>query len=139
MYNKDFVLRMIEMLSDLIAGILGLLKEGKIEEASEKLDTAYYDFLKEDAAFFRNIPIENLTQKLLVEHNYTLGHLEILSELFCAEAELQAANNKKESAREYFQKALALHEYVVKESNSFSFEQQNKMSSIKRKIVELGC
>lgn len=138
MYSKDFILRMIEMLGDLIAGILGLLKEGKTEEAKEKLDNAYSDFLKEDAAFFRDIPIENLTHKLLNEHNYTSGHLEILSELFCAEAELQAANNKKVSAREYFQKALVLHEYIVKESNSFSFEQQNKISSLKRKIEELG-
>src|SRR5665648_903366 len=82
MYQKDYILRMIEMLARLIAGILGLIKNGNYKQASDQLEIIYYDMLKEDASFFRAIPEEKLTQKLLQEHNYTNGHLEILAELF---------------------------------------------------------
>jgi NADPH-dependent glutamate synthase beta subunit-like oxidoreductase len=38
MYQKDYILRMLEMLSDLIALILGLIKKGDIRQASERLE-----------------------------------------------------------------------------------------------------
>ena len=79
----------------LIAGILGLVRKGKFEQASDELGKIYYDMLKEDSAFFRSIPSGDLTERLLKDHNYTNGHLEILAELFNAEAELQLAKGKQ--------------------------------------------
>jgi hypothetical protein len=81
MYQKDYILRMIEMLGDLIAGILGLIKKGEFEKAKEKLENLYYGMLKEDSAFFRDIPENELTDRLLYQHNYNNGHLEVLAEL----------------------------------------------------------
>ena len=81
-YQKDYILRMIEMIGEFIALLLGLLKKDDVQQAAERLDNAYRQFLKEDAAYFRIIPKEELTTKLLEEHNYTYGHLKILSELF---------------------------------------------------------
>jgi hypothetical protein len=95
MYQKDYILRMIEMLGDLIAGILGLIRKGDYDHASEQLGRIYYDMLKEDASFFRTIPKEELTHKLLQEHNYSSGHLEILAELFNAEAELELVQGRE--------------------------------------------
>ena len=138
MYSRDFILRMIEMLGELIAGILGLIKKGKLQEASEKIEHAYHDFLKEDAAFFRTIPADELTKTLLKEHDYTAGHLEILAELFCAEGELQAANNNIKSAREYFHKALKLYEYIIEDANAFSFKQQGRIPYLKERLESLN-
>ena len=50
MYQKDYILRMIEMLGDLLAAIFGLVRKGDYNQASEKLERIYYDMLKEDAA-----------------------------------------------------------------------------------------
>ncbi|MBE0674269.1 MAG: hypothetical protein IH591_06375, partial [Bacteroidales bacterium] len=86
MLQKDYVLRMIEMLGEMLAAIFGLIRKGDYNRASENLSQIYYDMLKQDAAFFRTIPESELTEKLLQEHNYTNGHLEILAELFFAEA-----------------------------------------------------
>lgn len=135
MYKKDFIMRMIEMLAELIAGILGLLKEGKIEEASEKLDNAYTDLLKEDATFFKNIDIDKLTSTLLDEHNYTNDHLEILSELFYTEGKIHETQENFTQAHHFYKKALRLYEHVVNHSSTFSFTQQNKLNTLK-KIVE---
>jgi len=37
MYQKDYILRMIEMPGDLVAGIPDLIKKGDTGQASEKL------------------------------------------------------------------------------------------------------
>ena len=101
MYQKDYVLRMVEMLADLIAVIFGLIKKGDYSLASERIERIYYDMLKQDAAFFRTIPERKLTSKLIEEHNFTSGHLEILAELFNAEAELELAQGHSKSSLGY--------------------------------------
>jgi hypothetical protein len=137
MYQKDYILRMIEMLGDLIAGILGLIKKGDYRKASEELSNLYYDMLKEDAAFFRDIPEHELTGKLLQEHNYTNGHLEILAELFNAEAELCLAEENNAGALEYSKKSLRLFEFIDKEEKTYSQERIDKMEKIRERIIGL--
>ena len=134
MYQKDYILRMIEMLGDLIAGILGLARKGDFNQATEKLERVYYDMLKEDAAFFRSIPKEDLTRKLLEEHNYTSGHLEILAELFNAEAELEMARGNEAGSLEYSEKSLVLFEFIDIRQKTLSMERIEKMNSLRQRI-----
>lgn len=133
MLQRDYILRMIEMIGELIAGVLGLIRKGDFQKASLKLENAYSEFLKEDAAFFQNIPSEKLTQTLLEEHNYSHGHLEILSELFYAQAELFSAEGKDEEARKYYEKSLMLLEFVMKEGKVFSIEKEARINHLKEK------
>jgi hypothetical protein len=137
MYQKDYILRMIEMLGELIAGILGLIKKGKFEQASGKLDNLYYEMLKEDSAFFKDIPEKELTGKLLHQHNYTNGHLEILAELFNAEAELCMAQDNKAGAIEYSKKSLRLFGFIDTEERTYSEVRINKMEGIRNRIISL--
>ena len=137
MYQKDYILRMIEMLSELIASILGLIKKKEFRKASQNLERIYYDMLKEDAAFFRSIPEDKLTATLLQQHNYTNGHLEILAELFNVEAELEMAQDNKAGSLVYSGKSLILFEYLDREEKIFSFERENKIKSIKERIRRL--
>ena len=137
MHQKDYILRMIEMLGDLIAGILGLARKGDFNQATEKLERVYYDMLKEDAAFFRSIPKQDLTRKLLEEHNYTNGHLEILAELFNAEAELEMARGNESGSLEYSEKSLALFEFIDIRQKTLSMERLEKMTSIRQRISSL--
>ena len=138
MYQQDYILRMIEMIGKFIASVLGLIKGGKYEEAEEMLGNVYYEVLKEDAAFFRSIPAEKLTQTLLQEHNYTNGHLEILAGLFTAEAELQYVKGRKEGALSFSQKALLLFEFVDGEQKTYMQERIDKINSLKARIEELS-
>lgn len=139
MYQKDYILRMIEMLGDLLAAIFGLIKKGDYKRASEKLGKIYYDMLKEDAAFFRAIPADELTQKLLKEHNYTNGHLEILAELFNAEAELDLAQGNGSACLEYSTKSLILFEFIDKEQKTYTPVRNEKMNSIRNRIEILNA
>jgi len=137
MYQKDYILRMIEMLGDLLAAIFGLLRKGDYDQATEKLEDVYYDILKEDAAFFRSIPKENLTHELLEKHDYTNGHLEILAELFNAEAELAGAQGKPQGCLEYSEKALLLFEFIDLQQKTLSLERLDKMTLIRDRITKL--
>lgn len=125
-YQKDYILRMIEMIGDLIAGILGLIKKGHFAEAENKINSAYSELLKEEAALFHQIPKENLTTVLLENHDYSDGHLEILAELFYAEAELNFAKGKFQASQLYYEKSLILLDFVLKESKTFSVEKLSR-------------
>ena len=137
MYQKDYILRMIEMLGEMIAGILGLIRKGNFEQAEDKLENLYFTMLKEDAAFFRDIPADELTDKLLHDHNYTNGHLEVLAELFNAEAELRKAKGDSKGSLEYSQKSLRLFEFIDIEYKTYSQERVDKMSEIRERIRSL--
>lgn len=138
MYQKDYILRMISMLIKFIGEVLGLIRKGELGAASDQLEKGYHTFLKEDAAFFRNIPEDKLTRKLLHEHNYTSGHLEVLAELFNAEAELKIAQGNKQGSIEFSQKALLLFEFVDKEQKTYSLERLNKIDAIRKRISFLN-
>jgi hypothetical protein len=125
---------MIEMLGDLIAGILGLIKKGEFEKAADKLENLYLGMLKEDSAFSRDIPIDELTDRLLHLHNYTNGHLEVLAELLNAEAELCLAQGNKTGSLEYSRRSLRLFEFIDAEYKTYSQDRIDKIAAIRNRI-----
>lgn len=134
MIQKDFIMRMIEMIAEVIARIIGLIKNGDPDQASLLLENAYRDFLKEDASYFRRLSKEELTHNLLEKHNYRNGHLEILAELFLAEGELNFAKGDLVSSLDYYEKSYLLLEFTVQNSKSFSLSKESKMIQLKEKI-----
>ena len=125
------------MLGDLLAAIFGLIKKGDYRKASEQLGKIYNSMLKEDAAFFRAIPTDDLTNKLKKEHNYTNGHIEILAELFNAEAELEFAKGNKSGSLEYYRKSILLFEFIDLEQKTLYPERLIKMAAIRKRIEEI--
>lgn len=137
MYQKDFILRMIEMFGEFLAGIMRLIKKGDFNRASDQIGRIYYDMLKEDASFFRSLPEDDLTKTLLENHNYTNGHLEILAELFNAEAELSLAQGDKSGSLEFSRKSLILFEFIDADQKTYSLERLNKIETIRQRIENL--
>jgi hypothetical protein len=138
MYQKDYILRMIEMLGDLLAAIFGLVRKGDYTQASVKLDRIYYDMLKEDAAFFRKIHKDDMTNKLIDEHNNTNGHLEILAGLFNADAELELAKGNRKLSLDFSEKSLLLYEFIDIQEKTLSLDRLDKMTSIRKRIEKLS-
>jgi hypothetical protein len=129
---------MIEMIGEFIALLMGKIKKGDLREARIHLDNAYEEFLRKDAAFFQKIPEEKLTESLLRKHNFTDGHLEILSKLFYAEGLIAEAEKDGKRACDYYTKSLLLMEFVVKESQTFSLEKESEIAGLKEKISLLS-
>jgi hypothetical protein len=137
MYQRDYLLRMIEMFGELLAGIMGFIRKGEFNRASQQIGRVYYDILREDASFFTSIPENELTPRLLENHNYTNGHLEILAELFNAEAELNLARGDKSESLTFFRKSLVLFEFVDTDQKTYSLERINKIETIRKRIDSL--
>lgn len=136
MFQKDYILRMVEMIGDLIAALLGLIKKGDFEQAEKMLERGYYELLRRDASFFQLIPKEQLTDKLLGDHHYTNGHLEVLSELFFAEAMLSEAQNKWDNSLIYYEKSLTLLEFLEKEDKTWSAKREERIKLLNEKIAK---
>jgi hypothetical protein len=137
MYQKDYILRMAEMLGEMIAAIFGLVKKGDYKQAEERLGRIYYDMLKQDASYFRSLPELELTDKLLKKHNFNNSHLEILAELFNAEAELALSQGNRKGSLEFSVKALIIFEFIDKELKTYSSDRINKMKAIRERIEVL--
>lgn len=138
MFQKDYILRMVEMIGDLIAALLGLIKKGDLEQAQKLLERGYYEMLRRDASFFQLIPKEHLTDKLLAEHNYTNGHLAVLAELFFAEATLSEAQNKISNSLSCYEKALALFQFLEEEDKTWSAKREERKNLLKERIAHLS-
>jgi len=138
MYQKDYILRMIEMIGDLIAVLLGLIKKGDLEQAEKILERGYFELLRRDASFFQLIPKEQLTDKLLGDHHYTNGHLEVLSELFFAEATLSEAQKKLNNSLICYEKAFVLLEYLEQEDKTWSEKREERINLLKERIAILS-
>lgn len=138
MYQRDYLLRMIEMMGDLIAGLLGKFRKGETAHAREDMDKLYNEFLKEDSALFLSLPREKLTWSLLKSHDYTHGHLEILAMLFDAEAELASIEGRLKEAVDLSEKSIILFDFISGEKRTFSFEQEERIARISKRIEELN-
>lgn len=134
MYNKDYIIRMMEMIADLIAALLGFIKKGDLEKGSHLLNSAYRDLLQQDAAYFHLIPASDLTEVLLREHHFTNDHIKVLSDLFYAEGELQLAKANRPMAQECFEKSLLLLDFVEQDTSTFSLPIQKRRQTLLQKI-----
>ena len=127
------------MMGDLIAAILGLIKKGDHEQAEKMLERGYYELLRRDASYFQLIPKEQLTDKLLSDHDYTNGHLAVLAELFFAEATLNEAQNKLNRSRTNYEKSLVLLEFLEQDDKTWSAKREERKSLLKEKISMLSA
>ena len=128
---------MVEMIGDLIAAFLGLLKKGDLDQAEKIIERGYIELLRNDASFFLIIPKEQLTEKLIAEHHYEHFHLEILSELFYAEGELAEARHKPEHGLSCYEKSLILAEFLEQNDRTWSAKREERKENLRKKISGL--
>jgi hypothetical protein len=138
MYQKDYILRMVEMFGELLRAIFGMITRGDYNQATKAIDEAYLTMLRKDAAFFQQIPAHELTTTLITNHNYTNGHLEILAELLYAEASLQYTTKIFADSLLNYKKSIILFEFVDKANRIYSNERQEKMEQIRKRILEIS-
>ena len=138
MYQKDYILRMIEMFAKFISLIISKITKGEYKEAEELLEESYKMLLKENAAKFTFIPKEKITDQLLSDNNFEKEHLEILAQLFKVEAELRFAQKNTELSLDFYQKALIIFEFLDNNSTDFSIQRKMDIDEIKEKINKLA-
>lgn len=133
MYRRDYILRMVEEIAKFVAKILGLLKEGKNDEAEFWLKKGY-DLLKADRERLLQLKPGELVEELEKNQGFDFVRIELIVDLIYAEAEILAAKNDDRSHNLYIT-SLALYEYIDKNHNVYSFERNDKILRLQEKLV----
>lgn len=138
MYQKDYILRMIEMFGEMLAGIFGLLRKRRYEEASQAIENAYADLLRKNSSEILKVDADRLPDVLQRDFGFNQQQLEVVAGLLYAEAELNFRQKKFSKSKLNFQKSLAIFKYLEKEQKIYSVERQDQISDIEKRISEIS-
>jgi|AntRauTorckE5430_2_1112549.scaffolds.fasta_scaffold25788_2 hypothetical protein len=124
MIRKDYFLKVIQQLTQVIARALKLSHSGDPKVALELLDEQYQKLLEEQSEALADRPVEALAQQ------YDEGQLTLLADLLAAEGEILMASHEEEAARIRLAKSLALFQHLNQVQQVFDFEREAKMQRI---------
>jgi hypothetical protein len=131
MFQKDYIMRMIEAFAKMVAGIIGLIKKGDPDGALARIKETYDTVLK--------INPEELYQYDDPEwysfcDERTLDELEMIAELFKLEGEIRIDTGKSEEGLRMLYRSLELFKYVDSQSGTFSVVRFEKISSLEEEL-----
>ncbi len=132
MYQKDFILRIIEEFFTFLSRILKLKSGKEYEKALELIDEAAKYFLKINL----NEVVQNgqLNEEIL--STLSFDQLKILAELLKVKADIFNETNLRFSAVSNYQFSLGLYEHIQSSSGNYSVEVADKILEIKRILVD---
>ncbi len=124
--ERDYLMRQLMMLFDVIQKIFNFRKKGQKKEAEEQI-RYFYNFLKlETQILDKNI--EGLLDFLVSEKKFTNNHIEMIAFVLKEQGELA---EKAEQKLDFFRKSFFLLEKVDRESTSFSMDRQMKLAELR--------
>lgn len=129
--ERDYLMRQLMMLFEVIHKILRLRKKGNKEEAEKEIKY-FYECLKIDDNI-QDLNIEKFIDILVNEKALTNEHLEMIAFVMKEQGEL--ADNEKERLN-YFGKAYFILKKVEQESISFSMDRQMKLAELRQYFSE---
>ena len=129
---------MIEMFGEMLAGIFGLLRKRRYEEASQAIENAYADLLRKNSSEILKVDADRLPGVLQSDFGFNQQQLEVVAGLLYAEAELNFRQRKFSKSKLHFQKSLTIFKYLEKEQKIYSDERLNQISDIEKRINEIS-
>tara|TARA_B100001059_G_C17567138_1_gene443083 strand:- start:2 stop:409 length:408 start_codon:yes stop_codon:yes gene_type:complete len=133
MFEKDYLMRLIQTLLDAINKIVNSIDKEDIEGAKIQLSDSYKLLGNEEEYFSETDYIELIEFFKLKDGNY-LKRVEFLAEIIYLEATIE---DDKILKYEKFEKSKKLFEYYSEFSKEYSFEINNKLIFIKNELVGL--
>ena len=124
--ERDFLMRQLMMLFEVISRIIRLRKNGQNENASHEIDY-FYQCLAVDSDF-EAMTAEEMMYYLVTEKNLTNEHLELIAFVLKEQGEIAKTEMDKLA---FFSKSWSLLDKVERESTAFSVERQLKMAELR--------
>lgn len=124
--EKDFLMRQLMMLFEVISKILRYRKKGEKGKALDEIHY-FYKLLKIEANF-DSMNIEQLLNFLEKDKNLTNEHIEMVAFVLKEQGELAEDIQEKLG---FFRKSYFLLDKVERESITFSMDRQMKMAELK--------
>ena len=125
--ERDYLMRQLMMLFDVIQKILRYRKNGDIEQAEKQINY-FYTCLKIDDDV-EKLSVAQLLELLQVKKQLSNEHIELVAFVLKEQGELVADKNRQ---TDLFRKSYFILEKVERESTSFSMDRQMKLAELKQ-------
>ena len=130
MFEKDYLMRLIQTLMDAINRIVNSINKDDIEGAKIQLSDSFR-LLGNQKEYFYNTEYEELIEFFKLEEGNYLKRVEFLAELIYLDATIE---EDKTSKFEKFQKSKNLFQHYIEYSKEYSFDINNKLILIKSEL-----
>ena len=125
-FERDYLMRQLMMLFEVIEKIIRYRKKGEKEKAEDEIEYFYSSLNIESE--IKSMSIENLLKFLETEKKLTNEHIEMIAFVLKEQGELSETDENKV---DFFRKAYFLLDKVERESFTFSMERQMKMAELR--------
>lgn len=125
-FERDYLMRQLMMLFEVISRIIRLRKNGQNETASDEIDY-FYQCLAVEPDFVA-MTAKEMLHYLLTEKNLTNEHLELIAFVLKEQGEIAKTETGKLA---FFSKSWFLLDKVERESTVFSVERQLKIAELR--------
>lgn len=123
--ERDYLMRQMMQLFQVLRKILGLREDGEIEEA--QLQVRYFYRILNINTDIQKLTIEELLHLLQEEKKFSNEQIELFAFVLKEQGEMASEEFQR---LDYFRKAWFLLDKVNKESISFSIERQMKLQEL---------
>ena len=124
--ERDYLMRQIKQLFDVLSKILGHRNKGELEEAEDQV-RYFYKILRWEKDI-RKMSIEELIDYVRENKKLSNEQIELLGFVLKEQGELSDLEDER---IDFFRKAYFLLETVERESISFSMDRQMKLGELK--------
>jgi len=131
MYERDYIMKMVEAFSRMIARIMGLKEKGELNKAEALILEAYDTILKIDPDTLRSFD-DRAWDSFCRER--TPQELEMIADLFRVEGEIRIDLGDRDGVYRLLFKSLELLKYVDDHTDTFSVLRFDKISSLEQKL-----
>nr|WP_321358054.1 hypothetical protein [uncultured Draconibacterium sp.] len=123
--EKDYLMRQLMMLFEVIHKILRLRRKGENEEAEKQIQF-FYEYLKIDEDV-EKLSVEALINLLEKDKNLVNEQLEMVAFVLKEQGELADSDDKR---LDFFKKSYFILDKVERESTVFSMDRQMKIAEL---------
>lgn len=127
--ERDYILRQIRLLFELIEKIIRSRQKGNRDEAIQLIQVFYKQLKVEQN--LQEMALNDLLPYLTKERNLAVEQIELLAIVLKEEGECAPEDSQRQ---DYFQKAWFLLEHVEKESLTFSMYRQMNIAELKQHL-----
>ena len=130
MIRRDYIMRMIDEFGKFLTAIVGLKREGKFEDALDKVDGLYQGMLDLDPKVLKSLDKDEVLDYLQKEKEYTNQYLKLIAELLFEEGQIYHEIGDPISAQNVLEKAKVLINYLMDSDTTFSFDWYEKIAVV---------
>jgi hypothetical protein len=137
MQTREDLLELINELSDVLAMLLELKRQGKYQDAVKLIDSKVLEHFATDKEYLSSVSEDLLVDALKNEKGLSLSELSKLAELLVEKGDIQYTQQDFRNSKKALKNALTIYYFLNDDQDFFSFQNMNKMLLINEKLRKI--